>query len=193
MYNHVMRTWLLGTLMVTNNATLATLVDPEVQAVSLLLHDIGFDQSPNSPIVSPDRRFEVDGAIAAREFIKALASSKQWDDHPLQLVWDSIALHSEARYALFKEPDVATVSTTIHMDFGGPGNGVTRAEYDAVVAAFPKAGLRDAVLEAFMWLCRTKPGVTYDTYVQPFGERFVANYSAAGHQTIDLLLSAPSD
>ncbi|KAK3368733.1 hypothetical protein B0H63DRAFT_80781 [Podospora didyma] len=190
-YKHVMRTWLFGTLMVNNNATLRNLVDPEVQAVSLLLHDLGFDRTPNSRLVSPDRRFEVDGAIAARDFIRDHRDGRRWDEHRVQLVWDAIALHTEQKYALYKEPDVAAVSTGIFMDFAGPSNGVTQAQYAAVVAGFPNDGLRDSVKDIFSWLCRTKPVSTYDTFMQPFGERFVANYSAVGGRTIDFVLGPP--
>jgi len=164
MYRHVMRTWLFGTLMLSNNATLAALVDPQVQAVSLLLHDLGADQSPGSPNISPDRRFEVDGAIAARNFIHNHRDGRRWDKHRVQLVWDAIALHTESKLALYKEPDVATVSTGVFMDFSGPSNGVTAAQYAAVVEKFPNSDLRDNVRELFTWLCSTKPISTYGTW-----------------------------
>lgn len=41
-YNHVMRSWLFGALMVKNNATLQRTIDLEIQAVSALLHDLGW-------------------------------------------------------------------------------------------------------------------------------------------------------
>ncbi|KAK0651005.1 hypothetical protein B0T16DRAFT_403004 [Cercophora newfieldiana] len=187
MYRHVMRTWLFGTLMVSNNATLAGLVDAEVQAVSLLLHDLGADRSPGSPLISPDRRFEVDGAIAARDFIRDHRDGRRWDKHRVQLVWDAIAFHTEQKYALYKEPDVAVVSTGVMMDFVGPNSGVTSIQYAAVVNEFPNDDLRDNVRDLFTWLCSTKPISTYDTFQQAFGERFVANYSAIGNRTIDLV------
>jgi len=162
LYNHVMRSWLFATLMVSHNATLSRLIDPEVQAISILLHDLGFDRDPHSKIVSPDRRFEVDGAIAARDFLSREADGKKWDKHRVQLVWDAIALHTEAKYAFYKEPDVQTVAKGIMMDFVGPGpEGVTKEEYEAVVKVFPQTGLRENVGETFAWLCRTKPVSTY--------------------------------
>ncbi|KAK1759077.1 hypothetical protein QBC47DRAFT_436604 [Echria macrotheca] len=192
LYAHVMRSWLFGTLILSHNTTLASMVDPEVQAVSLLLHDLGFDRTPGSKIVSADRRFEVDGAIAARAFIRDHESGRRWDERRVQLVWDSIALHTEPKYALYKEPDVQTVSNGVFLDFLGPQNGVTPEEYAAVVKEFPRDGLRKSVTETFTWLCSTKPISTYDTFMQPFGERFVANYSAVGFRAIDLVLGLPS-
>lgn len=207
LYGHVMRSWLFGTLIVSHNATLAKLIDPEVQAVSILLHDLGFDRTPGSSIVSPDRRFEVDGAIAARTFLRGHADGRRWDEHRVQLVWDAIALHTEPKYAYFKEPDVQAVAKGIQLDFEGPGRGVTEAEYEAVVKVFPNDALRDSVKDTFSWLCATKPISTYgefflllvlgwagadlgwtDTFMQPFGERFVPGYKPVGNRVIDQVL-----
>ncbi|KAJ4006002.1 hypothetical protein NW752_001247 [Fusarium irregulare] len=76
-YKHVMRSWLYGVLMLDANQTLSRSVDREIHAVATLLHDLGWDKTENSPIVSTDKRFEVDGAIAAREFIHAHRDGKE--------------------------------------------------------------------------------------------------------------------
>jgi hypothetical protein len=188
-YAHLMRCWLLGTLMISHNATLSSTIDPEAFAVATLLHDLGLDRSPNNTdIVSPDRRFEVDGAIAARNFIKSHTHGRKWDARRVQLVWDAIALHGEARFALFKEPEVAAVSTAVSLDFDEPRLGVTQEEFDTVVTAFPKVGRREHVIETFTWLCSTKPNSTYDNYVQGYGERLVPGYSPVGHRVVDAIL-----
>jgi hypothetical protein len=166
MYNHVMRAWLFGALMLEHNETLRVSVDEEIQAIALVLHDLGADHTPNSTIVSPDRRFEVDGAIAARSFIRAHRDGRHWEERKVQLVWDAIALHSEPKFALFKEPDVATVSLGNDLDFSGPGLGVTEAEYAAVLAEFPRSNQTATVIEGISWLCRTKPVSTYGKYIQ---------------------------
>ena len=49
---------------------------------------------PHSEVISNENRFEVDGANAARAFLKREANSQDWDKHRLQLVWDAIALHT---------------------------------------------------------------------------------------------------
>ncbi|KAJ8129478.1 hypothetical protein O1611_g4153 [Lasiodiplodia mahajangana] len=43
LYNHVVRTWLLGAAALNNNATLKAEVDLELHAVGSLLHDLGWD------------------------------------------------------------------------------------------------------------------------------------------------------
>ncbi|KAH6649248.1 hypothetical protein F5144DRAFT_1868 [Chaetomium tenue] len=188
-YNHVMRCWLLGTLMLQHNTTLQSIVDPEVHAVALLLHDLGFERTPNSTIVTLDHRFEVDGAIAARKFIRAHSQGRHWEERRVQLVWDAIALHGEHRFSFFKEPEVETVSKSVTLDFSGPDFGISEAEYAAVLEVFPQAeNFKDSVVETMSWLCRTKPEMTYETFMQGYGDRFVEGYSAVGHRTVDQII-----
>jgi hypothetical protein len=168
-YKHVMRSWLFGVLLVEQNATLRAIVDPEVHAVAAILHDLGWDRGPNSTLVSPDRRFEVDGAIAARDFIRAHEDGKKWDERRVQLVWDAIALHTERSIAYFKELDVQVVSRGIALDFEGPGQGVTKESYGAVLREFPKDDFKSGVNETIIWLCQTKPATTYGELALIYG------------------------
>ncbi|KAK3937695.1 hypothetical protein QBC46DRAFT_319072 [Diplogelasinospora grovesii] len=188
-YKHIVRSWLFGTLMIANNATLRESVDLEVHAIAAILHDLGWDQTPGSPFVSHDRRFEVDGAIAARQFLHDHAhNGKDWDDRRVQLVWDSIALHTQQSIFTFKELDVMVTGSGIFMDFVGPQHGVMAEEYQTVVKEFPKDDLTSGVNQTFVWLCQSKPATTYDTFMQPWGDEFVANYSAKGSRVIDILI-----
>ncbi|KAK3994318.1 hypothetical protein QBC44DRAFT_49662 [Cladorrhinum sp. PSN332] len=189
-YKHVMRSWLFGVLLISHNETLQKTIDLEVHAISALLHDLGWDKSPNSPFVSSSRRFEVDGAIASRNFIRGHPHGARWSERRVQLVWDAIALHTEARIAWFKEQEVAAVQKGIGMDFQGPQFGVTAQEYAAVLNEFPTQGFRDSLNGTMIWLCQTKPESTYETFIQPWGDRYVPGYEA--EQTIDrIFLNLP--
>jgi hypothetical protein len=204
-YNHIMRSWLFGTLLLQHNSTLSAEVDAEVHAVAAILHDLGLDRTPDSPLITPDRRFEVDGAFAARDFIHGHPQGRPWDKHRVQLVWDAIALHGEVRIAPYKEPEVKVTSEGINLDFRSPSGGVTPEEHAAIMAEFPWGDLKGTMKEMLGWLCATKPETTYgecfskdgtydpsnidpDTWQQPWGDRFVANYSAVGHRGIDFIL-----
>jgi hypothetical protein len=176
-YRHIMRCWLFGTLMLQHNNTLQSLVDAEVHAVSLILHDLGFDRAPNSTIFTLDHRFEVDGAIAARNFIRAHRHGRLWEEHRIQLVWDAIALHTEQRIAFFKEPEVEAVAKSIDLDFSGPALGVTEAEYAAVLDEFPRDNFKTLVIETMSWLCQIKPDTTYGEDISRFPAR--CNLSAS--------------
>lgn len=149
-YKHVMRSWLYGVVMLDANETLSRSVDREIHAVATLLHDLGWDRMENSSIVSSDKRFEVDGAIAAREFIHAHKDGKCWEDRRVQLVWDAIALHTERSLSYFKELDVQVVSKGISLDFSGPAFGVSAEKYAAVEKVYPKFDLKDSVNSTFL-------------------------------------------
>ncbi|KAI0395833.1 hypothetical protein F5Y17DRAFT_178894 [Xylariaceae sp. FL0594] len=202
-WNHVMRGWLYGTLILAHNETLRRAVDAEAHALAAILHDLGWDQTPGSTTVSADKRFEVDGAMAACDFIRnnhAPSSSSShrppnrdsdgdggWDDHRLQLVWDSIALHTQPSIFPYKEDTVAVTGWGIYMDFVGPFAGVTGPEYDAVAAAYPRTLFEEGVNATFVWLCETKPSTTWDTFMQVWGDNYVANYSAKGQRVFDII------
>ena len=166
-YKHIMRSWLFGVLLIRSNSTLLATVDLEIHSVATLLHDLGWDRTSESAIVSPDRRFEVDGAIAAADFIRSHDQENgMWDERRVQLVWDAIALHTERSIAYFKEEVVRVVSRGISLDFTGPGGtGVEKEAYDAVVREFPKEDLKAGVNETLVWLCQTKPATTYGEYL----------------------------
>ena len=88
-------------------------------------------------MISKDNRFEVDGANAAREFLKRESKSSEWDKHRLQLVWDAIALHTIGTVVFHKEPEVQACAYGIWADFQGPdriqGNPLSWDEYDSIV------------------------------------------------------------
>lgn len=166
LYNHVMRTWLLGALIIDANGTLRDHIDLEVHAVGALLHDVGLDPAHfDSPTVSPDRRFEVDGATAAREFAREHHSSAGWDKARLQLLWDSIALHSTFSIADYKEPEVQSVSQGARLDFyQSAGFGVTFDQVKNIAEAFPLGDIRSSFNESTVWLCQYKADTTYGEY-----------------------------
>ncbi|KAF5550959.1 ankyrin-2 [Fusarium mexicanum] len=160
-YKHVMRSWLFGVLMINANEPLGNSIDLEVHAVATLLHDLGWDTTEESPIISANRRFEVDGAFAPREFIQEHQDGKFWHERSVQLVWDATALHTERSISYFKELNVQVVSKVIAMDFSGPGYGVSGGDYAAIAKASPKGDLKDSVNDTIIWLCVTKPQTTY--------------------------------
>ena len=117
LYNHVVRSWLYGVI-ISSRVPLLQHVDKELHAVSAILHDLGLDNS--GELVSPDKRFEVDGAKAARTFLKLKALNLK--GYKQQLVWDAIALHTIPSIYVYKEVEVAVTGISISADFSGPNN-----------------------------------------------------------------------
>ena len=104
-----MRSWLFGILL---SESVNPLPDPELLAVSAVLHDLGLTAR-----YAAEERFEVDGANAARAFLKERGISAQ----QMQLVWDAIALHTTRSIALHKEPEVVMTHSGIAVDAIGAG------------------------------------------------------------------------
>src|SRR6266446_8221375 len=78
LFNHAVRSWLFA---VKIGHLRRIDYDPEVVAVGTILHDIGLTAGVSGP-----NRFEVNGAAAARAFIKDQGLS----DRRSQLIWDLI-------------------------------------------------------------------------------------------------------
>src|SRR5262245_53803856 len=95
LFNHAMRSWLFAAKI---GQAKAMAWDEEVMAVGGILHDIGLTAG-----VRGEHRFEVNGANAARAFIK----ERGLPDRRAQLIWDLVALNSTASIALHKETEVA--------------------------------------------------------------------------------------
>ena len=135
-YNHIIRSLLFGFIIADK---VLPSRDREAHAVAAIMHDLGFPigHPPHSDIISQDKRFEVDGAHAARKFLQREAKAEEWDKHRLQLVWDAIALHTIGSIVFEKEPEVQATSYGIWADFQGPdrvpGGLLTWDEYNTVV------------------------------------------------------------
>lgn len=159
-FKHQMRAWLFGSLIINANPDYYNSVDIEIQGVAAILHDLGWDMSPDSPITTHNHRFEVDGAIAARKFIAAYGDDN-WDSRRTQLLWDSIALHTSRNIGYFKEWEVATTSMGISVEYDGLIQGVTNETFQEIIRVFPNSDLLKATNDTFTWFAATKPQVTY--------------------------------
>ncbi|KAI0394014.1 hypothetical protein F5Y17DRAFT_276899 [Xylariaceae sp. FL0594] len=184
LYSHQMRSWLFGAAMINANETLRRTVDLEVHAVATMLHDLGWDMTPGSRWVSPDKRFEVDGAIGARTWLSEHPIGRFWSPDRVRKVFQSIALHGSTTIVEYFETTEATIVASIGLDYHGPGV-VDPVVYNRIAKAFPQTELLSGTNETFTWLARTKPATTYDTWLQPWGEAYVPGYSAKGHRSFD--------
>ena len=178
LFNHAMRSWLFA-------ARIGQLkgidCDEEVVAVGTILHDVGLTASVSGP-----NRFEVNGADAARTFIK----ERGFSDHRAQLTWDLVALNSTPSIALHKEPEVALGTMGIGLDWGGFGlESIPSAEIAEIVAAFPRLKMKHKFAETCRHVVTARPETSYDNFLSDFGERFVPGYRRIS--TVDLLMNAP--
>ncbi|HEY7026379.1 MAG TPA: HD domain-containing protein [Gemmatimonadales bacterium] len=177
LFNHAVRSWLfaarLGQLQGIDH-------DAEVVAVGTLLHDLGLTSGFTGP-----KRFEIEGADAAREF----AREQGLDDRRVQLIWDSVALNSTPSIALYKEVDVALCTAGIGVEFGFQYDRIPPNDMKSILAAFPRLGMKRGFTDAVCRIVKTKPETTYDNFAGDFGDRFVPGYQRPS--TVDFLMDAP--
>ncbi|KAH8429350.1 uncharacterized protein LDX57_007016 [Aspergillus melleus] len=186
-FNHTYRSWIFGVIIASKIPAFSA-IDAEVHAVSALLHDLAWDCT-TSPFATPDKRFEVDSANAARDFLDREAPN--FDARRRQLIWDSIALHTTPSIGHHKEPEVAICNMGIFADFKGPqfpGGLISKEEYNAVVQELPADGFQDGVKKLMCGLCEKKPETTYDNCVRDFGERFVKGYALGNRNAVEMLM-----
>jgi len=83
LYNHSRRVFLWGAL---TGERRGLKYDPELLYLGAMFHDMGLIEKYSSP----DLRFEVDGANAARKFMKSYGVPER----DIEDVWTAIALHT---------------------------------------------------------------------------------------------------
>jgi HD domain-containing protein len=178
LFNHVMRSWLFG-IVLAENAAIAP--DAELLAVAAILHDLGLTERYNG-----ENRFEVDGANAAREFLKERGISAQ----QTQLVWDAIALHTTPTLALHKEPEVVMTHSGIAVDVLGAGlDRISREKQQAILTAFPRLAFKDGFKGCLCNVVRQKPMTAVDNILRDFGIRYVEGFTPPNFA--DLVAGAP--
>jgi hypothetical protein len=180
LFNHAMRSWLFAETM---GRIKGIVYDREVVAIGTILHDIGLTAGVPGP-----HRFEVNGADAARSFIRGQGIS----DRRAQLVWDLVALNSTPSLALHKEPEVAVGTMGIGLDYGGFGiDALPDGDVERILAAFPRLQMKQRFAETCCRFVTARPETSQDNFLRDFGERFVPGYKAVS--TVDLLMNAPFD
>jgi hypothetical protein len=177
LFNHAVRSWLFA---VRLGQLQGGAYDEEVVAIGSLLHDLGLTPGFMGP-----RRFEIEGADAARTFAKehGLAEDRA------RLIWDSVALNSTPSIGLYKEPEVALCTAGIGVEFGFQYDRIPPNEMKSILAAFPRLEMKRRFTDSVCRIVKTKPETTYDNFAGDFGERFVPGY--ARPSTVDFLMHAP--
>ena len=178
LFNHVMRSWLFA-VVIAKDAKPAP--DPELLAVSGILHDLGLTDR-----YAAQERFEVDRANAARSFLK----ERGVPAHQIQLVWDAIALHTTRSIALHKEPEVAMTHSGIFVDVIGAGlELIPQDKLRAILAEFPRLSMKKQFRDCLCGVVRRKPATSYDNSLRDLGTRYVEGYTAPN--VADLFENAP--
>ena len=129
--------------------------DPELLYVGTMFHDMGLTAQHSSS----NERFEVDGANAARDFLRRHGIA-QGD---IDTVWTAIALHTTPGIPQHMHPVVALVTAGVEMDVLGLSYPeYTDAEREAVVRAHPRSEhFKEDIIQTFYNGIRHKPDTTF--------------------------------
>ncbi len=179
LFNHAVRSWLFS---VKIAEVQGLRYDEEVVAVSSLLHDLGLTSSYQG-----ERRFEVEGADAAR----SLARAGGVDERRAQLIWYTVALNATLSLSPHADPEVGICTIGAGVDYAGfLAEQIPKATMASILAAYPRLQMKQRLKDSLCVIARERPQTTYENFLRDFGERFVTGYKPA-ISTVDLLANAP--
>jgi hypothetical protein len=129
--------------------------DPELLYAGAMFHDLGLTPQHSSA----RERFEVDGANAARDFLRRHGIPQADVDS----VWTAIALHTTPGIPQHMHPVVALVTAGVEMDVLGLSYPeYSEAERSAVTQAHPRGDhFKEAIIQAFYDGIKRKPESTF--------------------------------
>ena len=134
LFNHCRRVFLLGSL---KAARRGLHVDVELAYVGAMFHDLGLTPSYRTT----DRRFELDGAEVAREFLLDHGRSPE----EALRVWLAIALHTTPQVPLHLAPEVAVVTLDVETDvLSFDLDEISSEHRNEVIAGLPPPGIQGA-------------------------------------------------
>ena len=143
--------------------------DHELFYVGAMFHDLGL----TARYRSRDHRFEVDGADAARDFLR----SHGIDEAAAGLVWDAIALHTTPEIPWHKRPEIALMNGGTAADVIGRGvDEIPAADREAVLAAYPRVDFARGIVRAFVDGLADRPATAFGTFNADLLERGLPGY-----------------
>ena len=143
--------------------------DPELLYVGAMFHDIGLVEGHRSE----RERFEIDGANAARAFLERHGLPED----AVMTVWESIALHTTPEVPSYKQSEVRLVTLGVEYDvLGLHFEELSTEQREAVLAAHPRTGFKEGIIEAFSAGMRDKPETTFGTMNTDILEATVPGY-----------------
>jgi hypothetical protein len=156
--------------------------DPELLYVAAAFHDLGLIKK----FSSPDERFEVDGANAARQFLQAHSIAED----QVQTVWEAIALHTTPGIPKYMRAEVALLNSGVLLDVLGVGFDQFLADLrEEIVARYPRTNFKKGFLQEYFAGFAHKPATTYGTVNAGIGERFIPGFKSPN--ACDLIAASP--
>lgn len=152
LYNHSRRVFFWGAL---TGKRRGLKYDSELLYIGAMFHDMGLTKAYSSA----DLRFEVDGANAARDFLKSYGIPER----DIEDVWTAIALHTTPGVPEHMRPTIALVTAGVEMDVLGIAYDEFPHEHrDQVCACHPReANFKENIIDHFANGIIKKPLTTF--------------------------------
>ena len=152
LFNHSSRVYHFGALAGQRRGVK---FDRELLYAGAMFHDMGLMPRHSTP----NERFEVDGANAARDFLRGHGIS----EGEIDTVWTAIALHTTPGVPQHMHPVIALVTAGVEMDVLGLAySEYSDAEREAVVKAHPRTEhFKEDIIQAFYDGIKQKPDTTF--------------------------------
>jgi HD domain len=179
LFNHSIRVYLFGA---EQGRQRKLRFDPELLFVAAAFHDLGLIKK----FSSPDERFEVDGANAARQFLDAHDIAED----QVQAVWEAIALHTTPGIPKYMRPEVALLNSGVLLDVLGVGFDQFPTELrEEIVARYPRMNFKEDFVQEYFAGFAHKPATTYGTVNADVCERFIPGFKRLN--ACDLIAASP--
>ena len=166
LFHHSRRVFLWGAL---RGQEQRLTFDPELLYVGAMFHDLGL----TTRFRSTEQRFEIDGADAARQFLRRHGITGEAADR----VWTGIALHTTPEIPLHMAPEIALVTRGVELDVLGLGyDTVSDEQRAAIVAAHPRPDFKNQILAAFTEGIKDRPATTFGNVKADVLEHFLPGF-----------------
>ena len=152
LFNHSSRVYYFGALAGRRRGLK---FDPELLYAGAMFHDMGLTPKYSSA----HDRFEVDGANAARDFLRRHKVPQE----DIEKVWTAIALHTTPGIPQYMHPVIALVTAGVEMDVLGMAySDFSDEEREAIVRAYPRPEhFKEEIIQAFYDGIQHKPATTF--------------------------------
>lgn len=159
LFVHSMRVYAWGALA---GARKGLTFDPELLYVGAMFHDLGLTERFRDSAL----RFEVDGANAARQFLR----SHDIQEQSIDKVWSAIAFHTTPGIPQFMHSEAALLHLAAGMDVAGRAYDLFNdAERDAVTKAWPRErDFEHHMIDTFYEGLKHRPDTTFGTFNDDF-------------------------
>ena len=152
LFNHSTRVYYFGSLAGKKRELK---FDQELLYIGAMFHDMGLTPQHSSK----SDRFEVDGANAARAFLRQQNIAQQ----DIDTVWTAIALHTTPGIPQYMHPVVALLTNGVEMDVLGIAySEFSNVDREAIIAAYPRTEhFKEDIVQAFYDGIHHKPHTTF--------------------------------